>query len=119
MLNGICHPIKRDIPLDRLRIVEDLSSRMMTERDIYKHKHSRAARFQLNSKNSDKFKDRPTNYEFLDELMEEIPGKDNYEGSDFKINFYCRMPYERYFISPLLPRNYPRVCFCKALVNFY
>ena len=79
----LCHPIKRDIPLDRLRIVEDLSSRMMTERDIYKHKHSRAARFQFNSKNSDKFEDRPTNYEFLDELMEEIPGKDNYAGNDF------------------------------------
>ena len=81
----LCHPLKKDVPLKRLRVIEDLSSRMMNERDIYRHKHSRGARFQLNSKDQEKFHDRPLNYEFLDELMEEIPGKDNYQGNYFSL----------------------------------
>ena len=81
----LCHPLKKDVPLKRLRVIEDLSSRMMNERDIYRHKHSRGGRFQLNSKDQEKFHDRPLNYEFLDELMEEIPGKDNYQGNYFSL----------------------------------
>ena len=81
----LCHPLKKDVPLKRLRVIEDLGSRMMNERDIYRHKHSRGARFQLNSKDQEKFHDRPLNYEFLDELMEEIPGKDNYQGNYFSL----------------------------------
>ena len=81
----LCHPLKKDVPLKRLRVIEDLSSRMMNERDIYRHKHSRGARFQLNSKDQEKFHDRPLNYEFLDELMEEIPGKDSYQGNYFSL----------------------------------
>ena len=76
----LCHPLQRDIPLKRLRVVEDLSSRMMADRDIFRHQHSRAARFQFNSKDIDQFFDRPLSNELLDELMEEIPGKDNYIG---------------------------------------
>ena len=76
----LCHPLQRDIPFNRLRVVEDLSSRMMADRDIFRHKHSRAARFQFNSKDIDESFDRPLSNELLDKLMEEIPGKDNYIG---------------------------------------
>ena len=77
----LCHPIKRAIPLNRLRVVDDLSARMMNRRDIYHHIHSRSARFQLNFKNTDKFYDYPTDGPgLLDEIMQEIPGKDNYQG---------------------------------------
>lgn len=76
----LCHPLQRDIPFKRLRVIEDLSSRMMADRDIFRHQHSRAARFQFNSKDIDQFFDRPLSNELLDELMEEIPGKDNYIG---------------------------------------
>jgi len=77
----LCHPLKKDLPTNRLRVVEDLSSRMMQQKDIYRHLHSRAARFQLNSKDDSKFLDRPVGRALLDKLMEEIPGKDNYQGN--------------------------------------
>lgn len=77
----LCHPLKDDLQLDRLRVVEDLSSRMMTQRNIHQHVQSRAARFQVNSRDSDTFNDRAEARKgFLDDLMEQIPGKDNYQG---------------------------------------
>ena len=82
----LCHPIKKDLPLNRFRVVDDISSRMMTRRSIHRHMHSRAARFQLNSKDEDKFFDRVVNDGgILDDIMEEIPGKDNYAGTWFTI----------------------------------
>lgn len=76
----LCHPLKKDVPLRRLRVVDDLSSRMMSGYNIYRHMHSRAARFQLNVKDEKDFYERPVSQRgLLDELMEEIPGKDNYQ----------------------------------------
>ena len=76
----MCHPVKRDIPLKRFRVAEDLATRMLTSWDIYRYKYSRGARFELNSKDQDWFHERPMNWKsFIDELMEEIPGKDNYQ----------------------------------------
>ena len=86
----MCHPVKRDIPLDRLRVVEDLSSRMMTQRNMLRHTNARSARFQLNIKD-EKFNwrsDRAQGWKtLLDELMSEIPGKDNYQGMIYKYLF--------------------------------
>ena len=79
----MCHPVKRDIPLNRIRVVEDLSSRMMGLRSILRHAKARSARFQLNFKDEPfSWKsDRAQNWETLiDEIMSEIPGKDNYQG---------------------------------------
>lgn len=76
----LCHPLKKDLPLNRLRVVEDLSSRMMAKKDIYRHFHSRAARFQVNTEDSGTFDDKAKERGLLDELMGEIPGKDNYPG---------------------------------------
>jgi len=68
------------LPPNRLRLVEDLSSRMPFRRNKYKHLFSRGARFQINVRDSDEFKDDHGGIRnFLDELMEEIPGKDNYQ----------------------------------------
>jgi len=85
----MCHPVKRDIPLERLRVVEDLASRMMTNRDILQHTNSRAGRFQLNTKDMSAFHDKAMNWKSLiDELMEEIPGKDNYQGNNVRATSY-------------------------------
>ena len=43
------------------------------------YKQTRLARFTLSSKRNGKFSDRQGRYNLLDELMSEIPGKDNYE----------------------------------------
>lgn len=79
----LCHPLEKDLPLNRLRVVEDLSSRMMTRKNIHQHLNSRAARFQVNTRDQDQFHDRPQGRGLLDELMEQIPGKDNYQGKYF------------------------------------
>jgi len=77
----MCHPLKDDLPLNRMRVAEDLASRLMAHRDILYHDKSRAARYHVNPKNSDRWHDRALSWKSLiDELMEQIPGKDNYQG---------------------------------------
>ena len=78
----MCHPLKDDLPLNRMRVAEDLASRLMAHRDILQHDKSRAARYHLNPKDSDRWHDRSMAWKsFLDKLMEQIPGKDNYQGT--------------------------------------
>ncbi|XP_066924739.1 uncharacterized protein [Clytia hemisphaerica] len=76
----MCHPLKRHLPTKRLRVIEDLSARMRNNKDILRHALSRSARYQLNTQDQDTFRERPESWKtLLDELMEEIPGKDNYQ----------------------------------------
>ena len=74
----MCHPLTRYVDTDRLRVVDDLAPRMAFLRTLDQHALSRSARFQLNSVNDDTFEDGHTKYTFLDLLMSEIPGKENY-----------------------------------------
>ena len=78
-----CHPVSRDIPLNRFRVVDEFHSRLPAGRKYEEQTNTRAARFQLNPKNSDKWSEGINNPKFtlLDEIMSEIPGKDNYQGS--------------------------------------
>ena len=77
----LCHPIKRDIPLNRFRVIDDLQPRMASGKTMWEHAKTRAARFQLNPFDSDKWKEGTLKWSLLDELMSEIPGKDNYAGN--------------------------------------
>ncbi|XP_032236694.2 uncharacterized protein LOC116617810 [Nematostella vectensis] len=77
----LCNPVGRDIPLNRFRMVDEIGPRMARKRTFDEQVATRAARFQLNPMDTDKFVDRSTNrWALLDELMSEIPGKDNYQG---------------------------------------
>ena len=81
----LCHPVSRDIPLNRFRVVDEFHARLPAKRKYEEQANTRAARFQLNPQDSDagfKF-ERYNNPRFtlLDELMSEIPGKDNYQGN--------------------------------------
>lgn len=78
-----CHPLSRDIPLNRFRVVDEFHSRLPAGRKYEEQRNTRAARFQLNPKDSDKWSEGINNPKFtlLDEIMSEIPGKDNYQGS--------------------------------------
>ena len=71
----LCHPTKKFLSPDRLRVVEDLASRMPSRRHKYRHLYSRGARFQINKDDSDRFKENIGTRNFLDDLMEEIPGR--------------------------------------------
>ena len=76
----LCHPVSRDIPLSRFRVVDELQARLPTEREYEKMASFRAARFQLNPKDSDTWSEGydAQRLTLLDEIMSEIPGKDNY-----------------------------------------
>ena len=76
----LCHPLKRDIPLNRFRVADELQPRMASKRTLWEHAKTRAARFQLNPYDTDTWKEGRTRWGLLDELMSEIPGKDNYQG---------------------------------------
>ncbi|KAK3730498.1 hypothetical protein QZH41_015704 [Actinostola sp. cb2023] len=78
----LCHPISRDLPLNRFRMVDELGPRMSTRRTYKQHITTRAARFQLNPFDEDEWQDRifRSRFGLLDELMNEIPGQDNYQG---------------------------------------
>ena len=79
----LCHPLSREVPLNRIRVVDEFHSRLPARRKYEEQTNTRAARFQLNPKDSDKWSERINNprFTFLDELMSEIPGKDNYQGN--------------------------------------
>ena len=79
----LCHPISRDIPLNRFRVVDELHPRLPVSRTLKEHAKSRAARFTLNPLDNDDFQDGliSDRWGLLDELMSEIPGKDNYQGN--------------------------------------
>ena len=75
----LCHPLNKYIEVDRLRVVDDLAPRMAYSRRLKDHSMSRSARFQVNPINTNEFQEGFTTYEHLDQLMYEIPGKDNYK----------------------------------------
>ena len=79
----MCHPIKRDLPTNRFRTLEDFATRMKGRLTMDNLKWLRQARFQLNPKDKDSwdYYEFPHKYGLLDKLMAEIPGKDNYQGN--------------------------------------
>lgn len=79
----VCHPVNRDIPLNRLRVVDDLHLRINNRRTYEEQFNSRSARFQLNPADIDEWKDAiyTAKSGLLDEIMSEIPGKDNYRAN--------------------------------------
>lgn len=76
----MCHPIDADVPTKFLKLVPDPAAQQRRKINTDSYAKSRAAKFELegiiNSKG--KRKDGPLRYSFLDEIMEEVPGKDNY-----------------------------------------
>ena len=74
----LCHPLKRDVPLNRFRVVDDLMARMANKKTLKEHERTRAARFTVNPSDTEAWVDGVNNYGLIDDLMGEIPGKDNY-----------------------------------------
>ena len=58
--------------------MDDLASRLTSKRTVEEQLQTRAARFQLNPKDTDFWKESMGRFGSLDKLMGEIPGKDNY-----------------------------------------
>ena len=78
-----CHPLKQDVPLSKFQLVDDVANRMRYKRTHKQYLHSRSARFSLDVGSAD----RPMRRTFLDDLMEEVPGKDNYVANLTDVGF--------------------------------
>lgn len=79
----LCHKLKTPVPLSKFRAAEDLSTRMKRKLTWENYIKSRSARFELDRNldpDSADFIEKNTRRNFLDVLMEEIPGKNNYGG---------------------------------------
>jgi len=76
----LCNPIEKDLPVDRFRIVDDLVLQMSFNppQTLAELSHTNKAYFTLNPVNSSSWSDVKGEYELLDELMEKIPGLDNF-----------------------------------------
>ena len=76
----LCHPLKKDLPLNRLVPIDDLKTRMYLNRRYEDYLESRTTRFQIAPEDSDDWDEVPYQYTYLDDLMGEIPGPNNYPG---------------------------------------
>ena len=77
----LCHPLKNYLHLNRLKAIDDLDTRMRYKLDAVRlHRHM-ATRFMFNPEDSDEWSEESLTYQFLDDLMGEIPGTDNYPAS--------------------------------------
>ena len=75
----LCHPLKNDLPLRNLQLVDDLSRRVAENLKLKEYELSKTARYNIDPKHL-KLADSERN--LLDELMEEIPGANNYPASN-------------------------------------
>eukprot|EP00111_Clytia_hemisphaerica_P017985 TCONS_00053240-protein len=75
----LCHPLSKDLPTSYLKPILDPHSQKMNEWDDVKLLTSRAIRFNMEGVDKDgRWRENPQSYTLVDELMEEIPGKNNY-----------------------------------------
>ena len=76
----LCHPLAGDLPLNRLRVVDELATRLAQGSTLCEYAKTRAASFELNQADSDEWVSGRRDYSLLDSLMAGVPGQDNYRG---------------------------------------
>jgi hypothetical protein len=80
----ICHPIEEDLPLNRFKIKEDLHQQLAAKTIksfAEMAKDSLEARFELNTQNSNNWANGKSTKSYIDNIMAQVPGKDNYMGN--------------------------------------
>ena len=74
----LCHPIKDiDLKLSDLKLVDNLPNRLKTGKTLEKYEVSRGARFRISTYSEDQ----EYKWDLLDQIMKQIPGKDNYRAN--------------------------------------
>lgn len=85
----LCHPIQQSLTLRDLQVKDDLAARMMVNKNMTQYANSKAARFSIAPSRSRDYERDTLSGHFnkvrylhgrLDNIMYEIPGKDNYMG---------------------------------------
>lgn len=78
----LCAPLEQDIPTRFFRPIDDLSIRMREGKTVEEYANTRKGRFELSDfNNNNRDKERQCRYCFLDRIMAEIPGTDNYQAN--------------------------------------
>ncbi|KAK7484362.1 hypothetical protein BaRGS_00024367 [Batillaria attramentaria] len=72
----LCHPIEGGLELSELKPVDDVSSRLSLDKNMAEYEQTRAVRYSINPRRFDEAI--YTGFTRLDEIMAQIPGKDNY-----------------------------------------
>ena len=75
----MCHPTRKFVRQDRLKAIDDFFLRLRTGQPVDTYESMLKARFQVNREDSNQWVDGEYRYGFLDQLMYEIPGLDNYK----------------------------------------
>ena len=101
----LCHPLTRDVPINRFILENDLTTKIRHQFTDEQLLETRAARFSLNPEDSDIYTEGFKPYGLLDELMAEIPGKNNY-GADFRDDALDVNTYEYTDLSSTLNTGY-------------
>ncbi len=116
----MCHPIEGDLPTDRFQVIDDLGVRMARGLHINEFMTTRAARFQLNANNeSDSESGSFYDYEFLDELMYQVPGVDNYPADIEGEKSHPSNAKKDSKIEDFKSRNWPDTRFVKIEKKFH
>ena len=70
----MCHPLNKDLPLNRLRVVDEIGLRMSFKRSYKEHSMTRAARFEINPMDTDDYNEGFSRHRYglLDDLMSEV-----------------------------------------------
>jgi hypothetical protein len=79
-----CVELKNDVPLSRIRTAKNLMNQLMTypaSKTQEQLKKTRKARFEVNQADSNRWFEGVHMRGFLDTLMEQIPGKDNFQAN--------------------------------------
>ena len=78
----LCHPLKDDLPLKNLKLVLDPATQRMRGYSNDKYRSSRSAKFDIGGIDINGSRTSyPMAYSYLDYIMEQVPGKDNYGAS--------------------------------------
>jgi len=86
----LCHPLKQQVPTGYFKLQDDLSARLAHKYTWDKMAERRAARFKINEYGTDRY----NNVGFLDSLMAEIPGKNNYKWANMTDDAFGLMNYD-------------------------
>ena len=77
----ICTPLKQYVPIHNFRVASDLAVQLgvgNTMTTLEELSNSRRARFELNARNQSTWVEGRISHSLIDELMEQVPGKDGY-----------------------------------------
>merc|ERR1712002_256718 len=99
----LCNPIKEDLPTKHFKILDDLLVRFPQRKQMDKMENSRSGRYVLNEKDVDHS---CSGRCLLDDIMMQIPGKDNYQAELHDNSFEMVMEDVRYNNHTLVNTGY-------------